>query len=219
MYARSYDAIWDSPLTRSVASAVFDVSAGSDVVDLGCGTGLVARVFVGHGSVVTGVDSSALMLRRAQAKSRVSTCVLATANRTALASTCADTVLLINILHLLDDPVAALLEAIRLVRPGGRIVLAWPLDGVTTDSVRRADRLSGRGIVRSAVAHHLREAIGVMSWALRVDRKTAAELTAIVHEMAAQHDLIPEPVVTIHGVQAITALRVPVPSLRLSSLA
>ena len=217
LYARVYDEIWDSPLTDLIAFTAFDVSAGPDVVDLGCGTGLVSQVFVRHGCTVTGVDTSARMLHRAQSRCRISTAVLATVTNTPLPSQSADTVLLINVLHLLSDPAAALGEALRIVKPGGRIVLAWPLDDVTTDSIRQVDRLTGRGTVQSTVAHHLRQAIGIVGWTLRIARRRPGDLCRIVDEMVTEKNLELEGTSTIQGVQQICVLRISEASTRIES--
>ena len=206
VYGRVYDSICDSPLTSLIAFTAFDLSTGIDVADLGCGTGLVFRVFAHQGCTVVGVDSSAVMLRRAQGKSRVSTAVLAAVADTPLASQSTDTVLLINVLHLLSDPAAAIVEAARIVKPSGRIVLSWPLDDVTTDSIPKADRIAGRRLVQSAVAHHLRQVIGVVAWAMRIERRATGELGNLVVEAAVANRLELLSTSTIRGVQQVTVL-------------
>jgi predicted TPR repeat methyltransferase len=57
---------YSSNLERAVALA--DPAPGSSVLDLGAGTGALASRFLKLGSQVTGVDFSAEMLRRAQAR-------------------------------------------------------------------------------------------------------------------------------------------------------
>ena len=106
---------------------------GQTLVDLGCGRGgpgtwLAART----GARLIGVDSSRVAIddavgdvfeRRAtfgdpsDAEFRV-----ADVAATGLPTDCADAVVAIDVLQLLDDPAAMLCEAARLLRPGGRLV-------------------------------------------------------------------------------------------------
>jgi len=98
---------------------------GLDVVDLGCGGGLVAVPLARSGARVTGVDASpgALAAARAQASATgVSLSLLeASADAVPLPDACADLVLCTDVLVHVDHPERVVAEAGRLLRPGGTL--------------------------------------------------------------------------------------------------
>lgn len=101
--------------------------AGSDVVELGCGGGRMALALQGLGARVVGVDLSAgsLAAARAEGERRGAEASFLRADLTAtpLAGGAFDFALLCDVLEHLEAPVAALREAARLLRPGGRLFL------------------------------------------------------------------------------------------------
>lgn len=109
---------------------------GSSAVDLGAGTGDVARNLALRGATVVGVDRSAAMAEQAQAldeQAGVSVrYVQATAEETGLAAGQADLVVAASAWWWFDRPRAAA-EAKRLLKAGGRLVICsldWvPLPG------------------------------------------------------------------------------------------
>ena len=110
--------------------------AGQVVIDLGTGTGTLARGFAQRSCRVTGVDPDSRMTEQARkldAAAGVSvTYVEATAEQTGLATAVADVVTAGQCWHWFDRPAAAL-ECVRLLKPGGKLVIAhfdWlPLSG------------------------------------------------------------------------------------------
>jgi SAM-dependent methyltransferase len=101
--------------------------AGQDIVDLGTGTGTLARGFARRGGRVIGVDPDARMLAAAQALDlkdglRIDY-VQAKAEKTGLASESADVVAAGQCWHWFDRP-RAIAEVTRLLRPGGRLLIA-----------------------------------------------------------------------------------------------
>lgn len=99
---------------------------GAQVVDLGCGGGLLAIPLAELGARVLGVDQSDPALQQANAEATrrgLSTCVFQRADMTAtgLAEDRADVVLLADVLEHLPRPERALAEAARLLRPGGHL--------------------------------------------------------------------------------------------------
>jgi SAM-dependent methyltransferase len=208
LYARVYDAIWDSPLTRHVALAALAAAPrGGDVVDLGCGTGLVAREFVARGDRVVGVDASGAMLRKARREGRVSVGVLSCADSTPLASASAGTVLACNLLHLQRDPEFCLAEVVRLAAPGAAIILTWPLDGVTHERVLAADIASGRGWSSAVRADILRRAVALPFTLLRAPRTDAARLMAAVESLSHSRLVVVDSRLSVLDCQQIVVLR------------
>jgi SAM-dependent methyltransferase len=106
------------------------LSPGTTLVDLGCGRGGPGLWLAqSRGAALIGVDFSAVAVQ--QATDRAALFRLATQARfmvgdlagTGLADGVADAVVSIDALHFAADPTAAAREALRLLRPGGRLVL------------------------------------------------------------------------------------------------
>lgn len=95
--------------------------SGAVLVDLGCGAGLLAPHMAGKGYRHIGVDLTRSALEQAAAHGI--TAVRADATRVPLASGCADVVSAGEILEHVVDVRAAIGEACRLLRPGGRLVV------------------------------------------------------------------------------------------------
>ena len=110
--------------------------SGQRLVDLGTGTGSLARGMAQRGCEVTGVDLSPGMLEAARQLDRVDQLDIeyrvAPAEDTGLASDCAEGVTAGQCWHWFDRPKAAA-EVRRLLVPGGRVAIVhfdWlPLDG------------------------------------------------------------------------------------------
>lgn len=126
---------------QSAASLVGDLVPGP-VLEVGVGTGIVAAGLAGLGRQVYGVDLSVPMLTRARQRlpGRV-------ACGDALALPFADrvfgNVVFVHVLHLAADMDAALREAARVLRPGGRVLAVHGDPRAEPDDLTRAlDRLS-----------------------------------------------------------------------------
>ncbi|WP_341504041.1 methyltransferase domain-containing protein [Gallaecimonas sp. GXIMD4217] len=106
--------------------AQVDVRHGQ-ALDLGCGTGYcLARLPQQHR---LGVDISAAMLAQAKRKAADAELLLADAQALPLADDLAELVVSSLALQWCPDLEAALAEAMRVLRPGGQLLLALPLKG------------------------------------------------------------------------------------------
>ncbi|MGZ4544026.1 MAG: class I SAM-dependent methyltransferase [Blastococcus sp.] len=110
--------------------------APATVVDLGCGTGSLAVLLAGAGHRVRGLDSSPRMLEIARAKSAAAGVDVELLEGNAadppFEAASADVVLCRHVLWALDDRDAVMARWVRLLRPGGRLVL---IEGVWTTGV------------------------------------------------------------------------------------
>jgi SAM-dependent methyltransferase len=104
-----------------LAGSIAPHVTGTRVVELGVGTGVIAKGLRQHGVEATGMDLSAAMLESAIGRlgPRVAQ---ADVDRLPLADASIDTVLFVWVLQLVADPLVTLGEAARVLRPGGRVV-------------------------------------------------------------------------------------------------
>ena len=106
------------------------LSPGKTLVDLGCGRGGPGLWLAqSHGTLLIGVDFSAVAVQQATARAALFGLadrvrfVVGDLAATGLADGTADAVVAIDALHFAADPTAAAREGLRLLRPGGRLVL------------------------------------------------------------------------------------------------
>ena len=110
-------------LKRIVAG---QIGAGERVLECACGTGMLSLVIAGRGASLTATDFSSKMLGRAEKNcAAYPDIVFRQADITALAfpADSFDKAVAGNVLHLLDEPLRALGELNRVVRPGGLLIL------------------------------------------------------------------------------------------------
>ena len=118
--------------------------SGHTVVDLGTGTGTLARGFALRGCKVIGVDPDPRMIDQAMKLDRQSGVSIryleAKAESTGLDSGAADVATAGQCWHWFDQPLATA-EVIRLLKPGGSLVIAnfdWlPLDGNVVEATEK----------------------------------------------------------------------------------
>jgi len=117
----------DAEVERALAAALGDAPLGH-VLDIGTGTGRIAELFADHAERVVALDKNLEMLRVARAKlqhlpaARIEL-VQGDFADLPFAAASFDTVVLHQVLHFAPDPAAALAEAARVTRPGGRIAI------------------------------------------------------------------------------------------------
>ncbi len=112
----------DPALLRTVGDV-----RGRRLLDLACGNGYLARRFARTGGRVTGVDGSAAMIERAQAREREQPLGIAyhvgdTAHLTMLDGAGMDVVACNMALMDIEDAAGTIREVGRVLRPGGRFV-------------------------------------------------------------------------------------------------
>ena len=121
--------------------------AGWRIADIGCGPGAFAAALCARGAQVTAVDSARAMLDAVAAQELGCDLVEADALALPLDAGSHDAACLVQVLEYVDDPVAALREAARVVRPGGAVLAAdtdWDTQGFNV-----ADRALGRRVVQA----------------------------------------------------------------------
>jgi demethylmenaquinone methyltransferase/2-methoxy-6-polyprenyl-1,4-benzoquinol methylase len=110
-----------SPSIVEALRAAIEPAPGRSLADIGGGTGNYATALSGLGWDVLVVDRSPEMLTQAEAKGLQT--LLASAERLPLDDGGFDAVLMVSMLHHVDDRDAALAEARRILRPGGMLAI------------------------------------------------------------------------------------------------
>jgi len=121
MYKNAYDLSIEK--IRSV------LAPDQQVLEIGCGSGIISLGIAPYAKQVIAMDISPLMIAVAQSKaesSTVSNVVFRVCDGYAIPydNESFDVVLLFNILHVVKEPAALLHEAYRLLKPGGCLVSA-----------------------------------------------------------------------------------------------
>jgi ubiquinone/menaquinone biosynthesis C-methylase UbiE len=119
-----------SRMARISAAVKGHVQAGGSVLDLGCGTGDIARTLAAAGMQLTGCDISSEMLCRASeqdVRDAVNWVQLNTGWRTLPFRTAIfDAIVAVSVLEYVENPHAVLWECARVLRPGGILVCTVP---------------------------------------------------------------------------------------------
>ena len=105
--------------------AAVTVEPGERLLEVGCGEGGNLHHLAGRGARRFGVDFSLAKARFAQ-QATAAPCAAADATRLPFRDGVFDAVLIRDLLHHLPDRLAALREARRVLRPGGRLTLIEP---------------------------------------------------------------------------------------------
>jgi ubiquinone/menaquinone biosynthesis C-methylase UbiE len=120
--ARTYDETRAaSPSVLGPLREALEGAPGRRLADVGGGTGNYARALRDEGWDPVVLDREPAMLARAAAKGLET--IAADAQRLPLADASVDAAMLVSMLHHVEDPAAALAEARRILRPGGRLAL------------------------------------------------------------------------------------------------
>ncbi len=131
---------------RSLHKALVELTVSTplgDLIDIGCGQGRILKLLASRAQRVVGVDIDADARRYARAEvllAGLPNCSLRKGDMYDLpfADDEFDTVILDDVLGGADDPVAAILEARRLLKPEGRLLLLSAVDAGGVDAARSA---------------------------------------------------------------------------------
>jgi ubiquinone/menaquinone biosynthesis C-methylase UbiE len=143
----------------SIIVAAFAPLAGKRILDIGCGTGVLARSLSAEGARVTGVDPNAEALAAARRAVPTGTFHPAGAEALPFADRSFDGAVFLNSLHHVPEPAMhrALREAARVVKPARPVVVIEPLaEGSFFSALRPVEDETG---VRTAAQEDLRRAL------------------------------------------------------------
>lgn len=146
-----YDATRSPPAPATIARVVAELreAAISRVVEVGVGTGRIARPLADAGVAIVGVDAARRMLAKARAKG-VSNLFQAGAHHLPFRDRAFDAALFVHVLHVVDRPGEALREAARVARVG---VFALVTPTRSTPRPSGGEENPMRLLVRDLAAH------------------------------------------------------------------
>jgi len=149
----------EAALAQALAGALGAGPVG-DVLDIGVGSGTLLRQLAPRARTAVGLDTARSM--RVLARSRLQQaglahCTIRAGDMHALPfpDLSFDVVVLDEVLSLAEDPQAALSEAVRVLRPAGRLLV---LDRILPAALHLAARPAGRGLFENQLAVMLRQA-------------------------------------------------------------
>lgn len=155
----------------AVVTAAFAPLAGKRILDVGCGTGALARSLSKEGALVVGVDPNEGALAAARRSVPAGTFLSGEAQALPLEENSFDGVVLLNSLHHVPEREMrpALLEAARVAKPGCPIVVVEPLAEGSFFSVLSLveDETEVRAAAQEAVAQAMED--GAFEGLRRVD--------------------------------------------------
>ncbi len=117
------ETFWPNTLQRRLLDKVA-LSPDDHVLDIGCGTGQTSTYVVERAGTVEGVDISEPQLSRARRKPVAARFLRADAEHLPFPDDTFDAVVSVGAVIYFPNPVAALVEARRVTRPGGSILVA-----------------------------------------------------------------------------------------------
>ncbi len=127
-----------------IFALVLPTARSIDALDAGCGTGFLSLALAARGHRVTGVDFAPAMIARARRKAAEQGVAVRFEQADAEQLPCApesfDLVISRHVLWTLPHPEAAIDEWMRVLRPGGRLVI---VDGAVLDGSDRAPMQPG----------------------------------------------------------------------------
>jgi SAM-dependent methyltransferase len=108
---------------RAESYRLLDLSPGATCVDVGCGAGHAVADLTAAGLKVIGVDADPEAIEAARIRVPDAMFHVAHSDGLPLEDASMDGYRAVRLFHLLEDPVPTVVEARRVIRPGGRIVV------------------------------------------------------------------------------------------------
>lgn len=133
--------------------------AGKALLDIGCGSGSVARSLTEAGAAVTGIDPGQDALAKARSLVPAARFEAASAEALPFPDGSFDGAAMVNSLHHVPNPLQALAEVARVLRAGCRLVVVEPLaSGTFFDALKPIEDETGiRAAAQAAIADTLAE--------------------------------------------------------------
>ena len=129
-FASSYDSDGEYVVGRAILQAIVErllnEQSLGNAVELGCGTGYFTKAIAQRARHVVATDVSDEMLAVAEmqlANYRNVTVQKADCAHTSFRAESFDSVVMVNLLHILAEPLGCLLESHRILRRGGRLIV------------------------------------------------------------------------------------------------
>lgn len=173
-----YDRMWDSSVSRATGraiSAVLEEHGCTQVVELGCGTGIVTQTLCNAGFHVCAIDKSPEAVKRATKRCKEASIRCCDASeilpRKGVALVAA------NVVQVSDDATALIRQIIvHVVHSESVAVIAVPGDKVSMRSLFRFERKHGETLSHSLLALMLRVIFGLSSPLFGVTRSSEQQI-------------------------------------------
>ena len=173
--------------TMTLIAETLAPAAGKRVLDVGCGSGFLAKALVAQGARVDGIDPATKAIETARTTEPSATFQVGPAEALPFADQTFDAVIFLNSLHHVDAAAMApaLCEAARVVKPDGLVIVVEPLASGSFFSAMLPidDETAVRGLAQDAVRASL--AAGVFERVRQVEY--------VRHERFADLDQFPGP--------------------------
>lgn len=179
--------LWDGPLTSAVARQVaLQITPGSSLLEVGAGTGLCSRELLAIAGSFEATEPNATMARRFS--DRLPDVALLPISIEEIGESQYHHVVAVNVVHLTNDPAAAVAHLRAACRPDGTLVVATPH--------------ASPGVVRAVLAHR-RAGAGMWFCARFVGIHVALAPFIMLAARPRLAVALGEPVDVVHGVTAI----------------
>lgn len=138
----------------SLIREVFAPLSGKRILDIGCGPGTLAKRLSEDGATVTGIDPGEAALAKARLAAPAARFERGSGEALPFPAASFDGAVLLNALHHVPAPAAALTEAARVLVPSGTLVVVEPLaDGSFFEALRPIeDETAVRAAAQDAIA-------------------------------------------------------------------